>query len=273
MTGKSYSHNKFLTSRVQLYPNTSASFQIEPLLCGDIELNPGPSTQEEHSTLNKIKSNYNRSELFHIGSKCTKLPVSPTVWAKIKSLGIQGKQTTHRGFRGGRHAIRRDRSDRPVTHHQNAVLLLGLRVQIKTRLLTQLLHPTSQTRVIAYPTLKMKKKFDCFKSRGLHFIHLNMRSMLPKLSELKILAHKTRASVIAISETWLDETVTDSEIELEDFNVIRNDRNRNGGGVCLYIKNNIAFNVRSDLCNVQIESIWAEILLPKSKPIVVVPFL
>ena len=35
---------------------------------------------------------------------------------------------------------------------------LGLRVQIKTRLLTQLLHPTSQTRVIAYPTLKMKKK-------------------------------------------------------------------------------------------------------------------
>ena len=37
----------------------------------------------------------------------------------------------------------------------------------------------------------------------------------------------------------------------------------------MYIKNNIAFNVRSDLCNVQIESIWAEILLPKSKPIVV----
>ena len=93
--------------------------------------------------------------------------------------------------------------------------------------------------------------------------------MLPKLSALKILAHKTRASVIAISETWLDETVTDSEIELEDFNVIRNDQNRNGGGVCLYIKNNVAFNVRSDFCNVQIESIWAEILLPKSKPIVV----
>ena len=86
---------------------------------------------------------------------------------------------------------------------------------------------------------------------------------------MKILASKTRASIIAISETWIDNTVANSEIELEGFNVIRNDRSRNGGGVCLYIKNDIAFNVRLDLCNDQIESIWAEILLPKTKPIVI----
>ena len=104
-------------------------------------------------------------------------------------------------------------------------------------------------------------KFDCFKSRGLHFFHLNTQSLFPKLSEVKILANKTRASVIAISETWYA-TITDSEIELEGFNVIRNDQSRNGGGVCIYIKNYIAFNVRMDLCDDHIESMWAEILLP-----------
>ena len=51
--------------------------------------------------------------------------------------------------------------------------------------------------------------------------------------------------------------------------MIRNDRNRNGGGVCLYIKNGIAFNVRGDLCNNKIESVWVELLLPKTKPIVI----
>ena len=39
--------------------------------------------------------------------------------------------------------------------------------------------------------------------------------------------------------------------------------------ICLYIKNEIAFNVRLDLCSDQIESIWAEILLPKTKPFVI----
>ena len=46
-------------------------------------------------------------------------------------------------------------------------------------------------------------KFDCFKSRGLHFFHINAQSLIPKLSELKILASKTRASIIAISEHGL----------------------------------------------------------------------
>ena len=110
-------------------------------------------------------------------------------------------------------------------------------------------------------------KFDCFKSRGLHFFYLDTQSLLPKLSEVKILANKTRASVIAIPETWLDDTITDSEIELEGFNVIRNDGSKKGGGVCIYIKNNIAFNIIMDLCDDHIESMWAEILLPKSKPI------
>ena len=51
------------------------------------------------------------------------------------------------------------------------------------------------------------------------------------------------------------------------------DRNREGGGVCIFITNDIAFNRRDDLCNDDIEFLAVDILLPKSKPILVsVPY-
>ena len=93
--------------------------------------------------------------------------------------------------------------------------------------------------------------------------------MTPKLSELKLLAVRTKATIIALSETWLDDSVTDAEICIEGYSVLRRDRNRHGGGVCLYIKNEIAFNPRSDLNSDQIETVWVDLLLPKSKPITV----
>ena len=43
-------------------------------------------------------------------------------------------------------------------------------------------------------------EFNCFLRKGLHFIHLNARSVLPKL-ELIVLASKTKAAVIGVSET------------------------------------------------------------------------
>ena len=47
--------------------------------------------------------------------------------------------------------------------------------------------------------------FQHFSKKGLHFIHLNIRSLLPKLDELILLATKTNAAVIGITESWLDD--------------------------------------------------------------------
>ena len=44
-------------------------------------------------------------------------------------------------------------------------------------------------------------EFNCFLRKGLHFLHLNDRSLLPKLDELNVLASKTKAAVIGVSET------------------------------------------------------------------------
>lgn len=50
----------------------------------------------------------------------------------------------------------------------------------------------------------------------MHFIHINSRSLISKLEEFKILALKIKAAAICVIETWLDDSVGDSEIEIKD---------------------------------------------------------
>ena len=106
-----------------------------------------------------------------------------------------------------------------------------------------------------------------FSKKGLHFIHLNIRSLLPKLDELILLATKTNAAVIGITESWLDDSVEDSEVEVCGYSILRHDRNRHGGGVCLYIRSDISFSPSIDLQTNNVETVWSEVLLPKTRPI------
>lgn len=112
-----------------------------------------------------------------------------------------------------------------------------------------------------------EEQISVFASNGLHCFHLNIRSLLPKITEVRELARKIKASILCLSETWLDFYITDSEVEIENFVIIRKDRNRQGGGVCIFVKSDIDFNIRQDLVNVNLEAVWIDILLPKSKPI------
>ena len=50
--------------------------------------------------------------------------------------------------------------------------------------------------------------------------------------------------------------------------MLRHDRNCEGGGICVYIWSDIAFNVRNDIGG-DLEAIQAELYLPKTKPILV----
>ena len=50
--------------------------------------------------------------------------------------------------------------------------------------------------------------------------------------------------------------------------MIRSDRNRHGGGVAYYVRNDISFNVRSDFSDER-ENIFFDMLLPKTKLILV----
>jgi len=67
--------------------------------------------------------------------------------------------------------------------------------------------------------------------------------------------YKYNFDILAINETWLDESVTNGEIDIPNYCIVRNDRRRTGGGVCLYVRNGIPYK-KLDTIDTGIESIW-----------------
>ena len=73
-------------------------------------------------------------------------------------------------------------------------------------------------------------KFEMFNKRGLHFIHVNINSVLPKIEEIRYIARSVNLSIIGLSESKLDNSVNDNEISIPGYDILRKDRNRKGGG-------------------------------------------
>ena len=71
-----------------------------------------------------------------------------------------------------------------------------------------------------------------------------------------------RSSLNGLNETRLDNTIPDSQID-----ILRRDRNRNGGGVAFYVAQSLTYVNRQDLLShVDLEILTVEIKKPKSKP-------
>ena len=58
------------------------------------------------------------------------------------------------------------------------------------------------------------------------------------------------------------------EVNINGYSIIRNDRNRHGGGIACYVKNDLCFNTKKNFPN-SIQHVFFEILIPKVKPIAV----
>ena len=52
-------------------------------------------------------------------------------------------------------------------------------------------------------------------------IHLNVRSLLPKLEELKFYLTNKKIQIFSVNETWLDSSIAHSEIAIPGFNIFR----------------------------------------------------
>jgi hypothetical protein len=64
--------------------------------------------------------------------------------------------------------------------------------------------------------------------------------------------------------------MTDDIIKLPGYDIIRRDRNRNGGGVVIYIKSTMNYINHTEFIPDNLESICVEIQKPKAKPIPVI---
>ena len=106
----------------------------------------------------------------------------------------------------------------------------------------------------------------CLIRKGLHFLHINVNSLLTKIKEIRLIAKKSKANVIGITEIKLDGTIFNAEVYIEGYSIVWCDRDRKGGGVACYIKSDICFSTRNILSK-KIEVIFEEMLLPTTKPL------
>ena len=103
---------------------------------------------------------------------------------------------------------------------------------------------------------------------------MNVRHLLPKLDELRIsMACENGPDVLGICETFLNDDISCNQLTVNGFDHIRKDRSvtqdKSGGGLILYFRNNINCKHRPEFEISNIETIWAEITLPKSKPFLI----
>ena len=114
-----------------------------------------------------------------------------------------------------------------------------------------------------------------FKSKVLHFCKLNIRHILLKIDELRIImADKNYPEIFGICETFLEPNITDNQVTIDGFEFLRKDRsdtiNKTGGVLVLYFKKSIKGKRCSELEISNLETIWAEIELPNTRPFLLI---
>ena len=79
----------------------------------------------------------------------------------------------------------------------------------------------------------------------LRIIYYNARSRLPKLDELRAVTEAENPDNVCIVETWLSNEISDSELTINNYQILRLDRDRHGGGVIMYIHSSLTPKVLS----------------------------
>ena len=93
--------------------------------------------------------------------------------------------------------------------------------------------------------------------------HFSCRSIMTHMDELRLTFLDIYPLLIGITETWLDNSIADSEIEIPGFSVQRLDRksSRRGGGVAVYLAGDVKYGRRNDLEEDDFEALWIQVRL------------
>ena len=91
---------------------------------------------------------------------------------------------------------------------------------------------------------------------------MNINSLLKQIDELRVLLANSSIDILAINESKIDDSIHDNEINIVGYIMVRNDRNRSGGGVVRYIRDTISFSERKDLVPEPLEIICIEVRRP-----------
>ena len=110
---------------------------------------------------------------------------------------------------------------------------------------------------------------NCANSRGFKMALLNIASLPKHVEELRISKLFSNLDLFALNETRLDNTISDGLVNISGYDIVRKDRSRRGGGVCIYLRTSINYKIRNDLVPEGIEAVCLEICKPNSKSFIV----
>ena len=92
------------------------------------------------------------------------------------------------------------------------------------------------------------------------FLLSNVMSLSPKIDEVREVIRCGNYEFVSLVETWLQSHIHDNVINIQGYNLIRRDRVEGiHGGVCVYIKDSMAFTVLDELYNSSFEILWINI--------------
>ena len=127
---------------------------------------------------------------------------------------------------------------------------------------------TNQKTANQLPNPKRKFRLQSAGYKGLTLCFLNIGKLLTHIDELRIFTSENKPHIIDINETKLDHAVIDGEVEIDEYQIIGNDRNNFGGGVALYIHNNVPFALYDAICN-NLEVLSIKLNIPYVKLILI----
>ena len=64
--------------------------------------------------------------------------------------------------------------------------------------------------------------------KGFKIAHLNVRSIVKKIDQLRVLLHDSSVDIITFSETWLKPHIHSDILKLEGYDLYRDDRTYTG---------------------------------------------
>ena len=105
----------------------------------------------------------------------------------------------------------------------------------------------------------------------MHFLHINANSLLSKIDELRDVAGHTKSAILGITESKLDSSISNQEVNISGYSILRSDGSWYSAGVACYVRADLCFNRKNVFSN-SIENVFFDLLIPKLKPLLIVIF-
>lgn len=211
---------------------------------------------QPQKNLNQLPTTYSQLYLKDIRHFISRTGLTPRIstGAKhcIKELRIS---KTYRGCRGGlRVQAKRNESQNLhistiITTRSSTTNSQGLSNIINTsNLITINLRNPESSKFLKTPSNSCDERVR--RKHNLKILHLNIRSLrnIAHFAQLKELNNREKFDIITISESWMNTTITSTEIGIDGYKLFRLDRlHKRGGGVCAYVRKELKTTVLKDL--------------------------